>query len=149
MTTGYEEFNKIEDEVLDRQPFVKFTPILEEKALDIYKEIKTGVLKIAIEKTYNIKTYTQIEGYQELIGAKLPLDKSLLEYTDEADVAEAKKVDTMLKDIRGEIMAGNIYEANVIVDQVKDILQKRVKINRIREAITQVQDNESKDPIIF
>lgn len=149
MTTGYEEFNKIEDEVLDRQPFVKFTPILEEKALDIYKEIKTGVLKIAIEKTYNIKTFTQIEGYQELIGAKLPLDKSLLEYTDEADVAEAKKVDRMLKDIRGEIMAGNIYEANVIVDQVKDILQKRVKINRIREAITQVQDNESKDPIIF
>jgi hypothetical protein len=41
--------------------------------------------------------------------------------------AESKKVERELKDLKGDIGAGNTYEANVKVDIVAGIVQRRVK----------------------
>lgn len=135
MTTGYEEFNKLEEEVEKRQPFVKFTPVLEENILDIYNEVKHGVLANAQEKVKNMETYYHMNTYKELIGAKLPVDKTLVELIDGHDYADSGKVVRQLHDVRGDFAAGNMYEALVKADLVRNLIQKRVKVSMVRRAI--------------
>jgi hypothetical protein len=95
---------------------------LEEKIGAIYNEVRYGTLNRAIELTKEIVKYAHVNGYTELIGGKLPFDKSVLEERDEYDDAESNKVHSELKEIRGDIAAGNVYEANVKVDFIRGIL---------------------------